>query len=571
MFQILPGGQTTSKRTEARDGWRLVSVDTAPQVEVPAPIEVATDYFSEPLEKAVHVLTVEELAWGLVVVWTIATRFFALTLSPIEPTAAGHSLFAYDLTYRTNEATAAGFHTYSANWIQLVQAALFATAGANDFTARILQILAGCLMVAIAFAMRPYLGRAGSLAMGVLLALSPTLAYFSRTGAAGIVSDAAGLIAIVLFMSVIARPTRARAAALGLDCGLLLSSGLVGVVVGFSLVATLTLFGMIEVLATRHVYLRARVWLIRYGALAMTALVVALTSCVATQLVVGGPFRGIVYQLTSLPRPSVPVILQSLSALALPIGFYDFQLAVLVLVGIGVAIATLRRNRFVTFPLLWTIASFGLCVFLSIPTRQRMLVLIPPAAMLGANAIEFLYRSSRWSIVRGPVYALVILTAYVQVMVNFVYPAPNPGEAAWARHANLYWGDGATTSDTSVRCAAVRKQIPPTDATVFHDGNWPATLRWYLRSFRPVPSPDHARLVVQTNDKSVRLAEPERFDFEEQWVPDPAKLDWHRAVTYFFTLQAWGDVTGKAATLHVNTPAPPQRMPSAESLPPATH
>src|ERR1700751_2516298 len=99
---------------QARDGWRLVSPDTAPQVEVAAPIEITTEYFGEPLEKGVHLLTVEELAWGLVAVWTIATRFFALAQLPTDWTAAGHSLFAYDLTYRPNEATAAGVHAYSA-------------------------------------------------------------------------------------------------------------------------------------------------------------------------------------------------------------------------------------------------------------------------------------------------------------------------------------------------------------------------------------------------------------------------------------------------------------------------
>ncbi|MEK7682324.1 MAG: flippase activity-associated protein Agl23, partial [Chloroflexota bacterium] len=57
---------------------------------------------------------------------------------------------------------------------------IFTLFTASDYTGRILYALFGAALVGMAFFLRPYLGRAGALCAAGLLALSPTLLYFSR-------------------------------------------------------------------------------------------------------------------------------------------------------------------------------------------------------------------------------------------------------------------------------------------------------------------------------------------------------------------------------------------------------
>jgi hypothetical protein len=54
--------------------------------------------------------------------------------------------------------------------------------GDTDFTARLGYVLFGTALVGLPYFLRDHLGRTGALVAGVLLALSPTLLYFSRFG-----------------------------------------------------------------------------------------------------------------------------------------------------------------------------------------------------------------------------------------------------------------------------------------------------------------------------------------------------------------------------------------------------
>src|SRR5579875_977486 len=60
------------------------------------------------------------------------------------------------------------------------KALMFFLFGDNDVTARLAEVLLGTGLVALACLLRAELGRFGALAAAVLLALSPSLLYFSR-------------------------------------------------------------------------------------------------------------------------------------------------------------------------------------------------------------------------------------------------------------------------------------------------------------------------------------------------------------------------------------------------------
>ena len=59
---------------------------------------------------------------------------------------------------------------------------IFRIFGDSDFTARLTYVLFGAALVGLPYFLRDYLGRAGALLTGVMLALSPAMLYFSRFG-----------------------------------------------------------------------------------------------------------------------------------------------------------------------------------------------------------------------------------------------------------------------------------------------------------------------------------------------------------------------------------------------------
>ena len=68
--------------------------------------------------------------------------------------------------------------------------------GDTDFTARLAYVLFGALLVFLPYFLREHLGRAGALLTGLLLAVSPSLLYFSRFGRNDIIMAA---LAVALF------------------------------------------------------------------------------------------------------------------------------------------------------------------------------------------------------------------------------------------------------------------------------------------------------------------------------------------------------------------------------------
>jgi len=214
------------------------------------------------------------------------------------------------------------------------------------------------------------------------------------------------------------------------------------------------------------------------------------------------------------------------------------------------------RSRFAVWCAIWMVLSLGFFLWMPASSGDRMLAMLLPAAIVGAFAVDYLHHTSAWRIIRYPLAALAALTLYVQVLTNFVYAAPDASEASWARHANLYWFEGATTSQTRDESARALEGITPADATVFfkdNDNDLPALL-WYLRTLRPVDKPGAATVVVEPKPDSMPN-DPDSatfsFDFDESWSATSKGLDLPRALAYFFTARAWGPIETHVATIIV--------------------
>ena len=145
----------------------------------------------------------------------------------------------------------------------ILQGWIFAAIGESDATSRIVVTLCGLLLVATGFALRPVLGRAGALAFAALVAISPSVAYFSLGGSTVIASIAFMMIAIVIAESMRRRPTVLRAAGLGLAIALWLTADPIGYVTASAIVVSLILVGVADLVLLDHRRLRMRVWWVR--------------------------------------------------------------------------------------------------------------------------------------------------------------------------------------------------------------------------------------------------------------------------------------------------------------------
>src|SRR6266436_4232951 len=184
------------------DQWHLGEEAEEPREELkPEPplsrAPTVSNLSRDRLTRPVYVVTAELLGWSLVAVYALMTRVIALGARPLDPDEARRALAALAIAKH-------GLVGAHGSWITTLQGWIFTELGAHDATARIVVALCGLLLVASAFAMRPYLGRAGALAFAAMLTLSPSVTYFSRSGSTVIASAAFMVIALVIVAAIVA-------------------------------------------------------------------------------------------------------------------------------------------------------------------------------------------------------------------------------------------------------------------------------------------------------------------------------------------------------------------------------
>jgi uncharacterized protein (TIGR03663 family) len=193
--------------------------------------------------RVTSVVTVERVAYAAVALLAAWLRFFQLGLRPLNEAEAVQALTAYHFTHGAAHTAPAGTvpALFSGNVLG------FTLLGANDATARLLPALAGLALVLLPYFLRHRLGRGGALAASLLLAVSPSAVYFSRSLDGAILVAACGLAIAVGLINYLdahrAGYLYLAAAALGL--GLCAGPGI------FTLVLILVAFGLLLFLGER--------------------------------------------------------------------------------------------------------------------------------------------------------------------------------------------------------------------------------------------------------------------------------------------------------------------------------
>ncbi len=191
------------------------------------------------------VLTMERAAYVAIGLLAAGLRFFQLGLQPLTEGEALQALAAYRFTQGASLAAPAG--TLPALFTGNVLG--FTLLGADDLTARWLPALVGLILALLPYGLRQRLGRGGALAASLLLAISPSAVYFSRTLDAAILVAACGLALVVGLINYVdtQRPGYLYLAAAALGLGLSAGSGI------YTLLLIIALFVL-------GLYLIERVW-----------------------------------------------------------------------------------------------------------------------------------------------------------------------------------------------------------------------------------------------------------------------------------------------------------------------
>ncbi len=557
------------------DDWRLgIEPDEHVEIAVPvAPVELPpVDLSHARLAQPLYTLTTEHLGWALVAIYAVVSRAAALGARPLSATESRDALAALSIASDGISAAASAFQF---SWVQIVEGWIFASAGASDSAARVVAMGCGLILVAAAFATRRYVGRAGALALATMLALSPSIAYYSRTGSSAVPAVTFAFLAVVMFLAVSSRPARWRAVLLGCAIGLALAADPSSLVTLATAALALSTFGLWDAATGRHAWVRTRVWWHRRRALVMTTIVVAVAIWVTLATAMFS--RPIVATLGAQIHASFdPTAIDLRAGLRyyLPIlTFYDGMIAIVALAGAVAILARRAASPLAIWAILWaliTVASFAAAPPFA---SDRVVEMLVPMALVGAFGVEWLHHLDAWRTLRYPLAALVALTLYAQVLTGFIYPAPDSTEAPWARHALLFWSMPATSAQTPAQCARAQAQVSP-DATVWIPDDAPA-LEWYFRSMNVADSPDAANIVARiapaANPDATRT--DKGFAFEETWTPILHALSLKSALQFMFVARPWSEVQVRELDFQIRatpaataTPAPAATpTPSASS------
>jgi len=552
----------SAPKDEHGDDWRLgIELGDDHEHEVVETADApARNLSRERLDRALHVVTLENLGWAVIAAYATLTRLLALGARPLTPSEAGHALYAYDLVSPGAHLAVAPGPSY-AGWIHLLTAGFFAVGGANDFTARLVFALSGLLLIAMAFELRHYVGRAGGLALGAMLTLSPSVTWFSRASATALPAAAMALVTIAVFMALHARPSVRRAAALGLFSGLMIAANPIGLATGAIFLAALIPLGLWEFVTGKNRGLAIRVWFDRYSKLLVIVIVMTATTCALSQLMVPRGWdsaaldRGESVLLSIRDQPGFIAGLR----FYLPVmTLYEFMIAIAGLVGAVTIITARIRSRFATWCLIWAAMSTAFFLWTPSRTTESIVAILLPVAVVGAIGIDWLHHREAWRLLLLPLAVLVAITLYVGAVANFFCAVPDASEAPWARHASLFWGAKATTEQARLYAHQAAAGITPVSATVFFDGEVAAPLRWYLRALRPVRAADAATMIVTTSTPMSPEPQPAatyHFDYAEDWRPDFGVATISDVMRFVLSGKIWGPVTTSDITILVRKPA----------------
>ncbi len=335
----------------------------------------------------VHALTYEHMIWAALALLAAGMRLWFLGNTPLNNSEAQVTLQSYGLaTLGSGIAPNPLFST--------VQSWLFMLTTASEFSARLIGALAGVALCLIPALLRDPLGRGRALALGFLLALSPTIWFVSRQ------ADGA-MLAWALAFGLYATWRTARLNTSALLLGLLLACGVDGI---SPLIA-----GVIVIITTRELSLAP--FTPRFGLIALLALVLASTGLLLHPSGLGNVFGGLAAWFARMTDAG------DLSLGRTLMGVWVYELPLMVgAIGTLALLVSLRR---IDHAELHWLSWLGIGFILLFLTRGRSAADVVPLVIgmagFAARIVDWLFthlqRVGRWSL--EGTYTALMATTYI--------------------------------------------------------------------------------------------------------------------------------------------------------------
>lgn len=509
----------------------------------------------------------ELIAYGLLLALALALRLVDLGERPYHHDESQDAYFSWVLLtqgqYEYDPLLHGPLRFY-------LTAAVFAVLGDSDFTGRLAPVLMGTAMVALAWALRPLVGRIAAFTVAVLLAVGPSYLYFSRFAREDIYIACVTFALLIVAFAFLRRPRPWHLPAIG---ALLAAS----FAIKESTFITVFVFGTFVLAWLAHDLVRGRRDLLGRLAVGGRAWASGLAAFAVVYLLLfttfgteldhwDGLWEGLDYWLGQhdVGRGGEAWF------------FYMVVLALnewpVVLLGLVGALAAWRAPTPLALFCVWGFV-VSLAVYSWAGEKFAWLVLHPllPLIVLAGLGVQALWRSPR-SKLRGVGLALTAVAGAYVVLSSWWVNAEHRADPRELLVSTQSAEEVLEVRARVVALAAEREESGAGSLTVTVDTAQGATFpwAWYFRDldgvgFEDLSNPAAALppsdVLLLTEASRERLAgqlsgyDAERFAFRVWWVRDYGKLTPSAALDWIVNRDPWNPTGGMPEWLLVRRPA----------------
>ena len=509
----------------------------------------------------------ELVAYGLLVILALILRLIDLGERPFHHDESQDAYFSWILLtsgdYEYDPLLHGPLRFY-------LTAAVMAVLGDSDFTARLAPVLMGTAMVALAWGLRPLLGRIAAFVAAVLLAIGPSYLYFSRFAREDIYIACLTLALLVVVFGLLERPRRWQPAAVG---ALLAAS----FATKESTFITAFVFGTFLIAWLLHDLVRGRRDLVGRLALGRRAWLSAVVSFAVVYLVLFTTFgtapghwdalwEGLDYW---LGQHDVGRGGEAWFFYVVILALEEWPVVVLGAVG---AWAAWRRPTPLAVFCVWAFV-VSLAVYSWAGEKFAWLVLHPllPLIALAGLGVQFLWRSPHAGIRRAGTALTAVAAAYV-VLSSWWVNAEHRTDPRELLVSTQSSEEVLGIRDRVLGLAERRRRAGGPPLTVTVDSSQGATFpwAWYFRDLEsvgyvdlslPESAPPDSDVLIATDFSRERLNaqltgyEAARFGFRVWWVRDYDRLRPGSALRWVLTRRPWSETGGMPEWLLVRRDA----------------
>ena len=445
-------------------------------------------------------------------------------------------------------------------------AATMGLLGDSDFTARLPPVLMGTAMVALAWGLRPLLGRIAAFSVAVLLAVGPSYLYFSRFAREDIYIALLTLALLVVVFGLLERPRPWQPAATGALLAASFATKESTFITAFVFVTFLLAWLL-------HDLVRGRRDLVRRLALGWRAWLSAIAAFLIVYLLLfttfltdldhwDGLWEGLDYW---LGQHDVGRGGEAWFFYAVILGLNEWPVVALGLVG---AVAVWRRPTPLGVFCVWAFV-VSLAVYSWAGEKFAWLVLHPllPLIALAGLGVQLVWRSRR-PLVRRTGLALTALAAAYVALSSWWVNAEHRTDPRELLVSTQTAEEVLGIRDRVVGLAAARRRAGGPPLTVTVDTSQGATFpwAWYFRDLESVGyvdlsapgiTPPPSDVLLATDASRQRLApslagyDATRFDFRVWWVRDYGRMDPGGALAWIVSRRPWNATGGMPGWLLV--------------------